>query len=149
MLELQRERFDAARDAFLDALALAPDDAEARFNLEWSLRALAANPPSEAQRADDDAKQEAERPDPDLPDPDAAPGAREGDAKQAEPPPPEGELPRPAANPEAARRFAPELAPDRVEEWLDAVHDDPGRGLRDAARDAADARTRRAERPRW
>jgi Ca-activated chloride channel family protein len=148
VLELERRRFDAARDAFLDALALAPDDAEARFNLEWSLRALAAQPESDAQRADDDAREEAERPDPELPDPNAAPGAREGDAKD-EPPPPEGEQPRPVANPEAARRFAPELAPDRVQQWLDAVHDDPGRGLRDAARDAADARTRRAERPRW
>lgn len=149
VLELERRRFDAARDAFLDALALAPDDAEARFNLEWSLRALAANPPSHAHRADEDSPAEAERPDPDLPDPDAAPGVRKGEAPQPEPPPPEGELPRPVADPEAARRFAPDLSPDRVEEWLGAVRDDPGRGLRDAARDAADPRARRAERPRW
>lgn len=149
VLELERERFEAARDAFLDALALAPDDGEARFNLEWSLRALAARPPSDAPRTGEDPQDTAERPDPERPDPDAAPGARASERAQDEPPPPEGRLPQPRANPEAARSFAPELPPDRVQEWLDAVRDDPGRGLRDAARDATDARARRAERARW
>lgn len=147
VLELERRRFEAARDAFLDALALAPEDAEARFNLEWSLRALAITRDADAKRAGDDTAPDAERPDPDLPDPDAAPRAREGGVRPEEPPP--GSLPQPIANPASARRFAPELAPDRVDAWLDAVRDDPGRGLRDAARDADAARPQRAERARW
>ncbi len=73
VLEAQRRRFDAARDAFLDALALAPDDAQARFNLEWSLRALTQVPaPPEQRRADDDGAENAERPEPKRPDPERA-----------------------------------------------------------------------------
>ena len=41
---LERGALDAARDAFFDALALAPGDDEARFNLEWTLRALREPP---------------------------------------------------------------------------------------------------------
>lgn len=45
---LRADRLEIARDAFLDAVALAPDDRRALFNLEWTLEALAervATPP--------------------------------------------------------------------------------------------------------
>jgi len=45
---LRAGRLETARDAFLDAVALAPDDRRALFNLEWTLEALAergATPP--------------------------------------------------------------------------------------------------------
>jgi len=45
VLAVERGDFRAARDAFLDALALLPDDTKIRFNLEWTLRALAVQPP--------------------------------------------------------------------------------------------------------
>jgi len=38
---LRADRLETARDAFLDAVALAPDDRRALFNLEWTLEALA------------------------------------------------------------------------------------------------------------
>jgi Ca-activated chloride channel family protein len=44
---LEAGRLEAARDAFFDALALVPSDREARFNLEWTLRALEQRPPPE------------------------------------------------------------------------------------------------------
>ena len=47
VLAVERGDFQGARDAFLDALALLPDDVEIRFNLEWTLRALAAQPSTE------------------------------------------------------------------------------------------------------
>jgi tetratricopeptide (TPR) repeat protein len=147
VLEVQRKRYEAARDAFLDALALAPEDGEARFNLEWSLRALAqAEPEPEQRRADDAAAETGERPEPKRPDPNEAPGAREG--KGTMPPP---ELPKSAraGGAEPERGFAPELSPERAQQWLDAVADDPGRALRAAARDEASARIPRSELNRW
>jgi Ca-activated chloride channel family protein len=142
VLEAQRHRFAAARDAFLDALALAPDDAQARFNLEWSLRALTEVPaPPEQRRADDDAAESAERPEPKLPDPTEPPGARPGSTPESA---------RPAAQSgDDARGFAPELSPDRAQQWLDAVADDPGRALRAAARGDGDALPSRPGPPRW
>jgi Ca-activated chloride channel family protein len=48
---LAQGRLPEARDAFFDALALAPGDRRARFNLEWTLRALAAQlPPKGGER---------------------------------------------------------------------------------------------------
>ena len=143
VLEAQRRHFEAARDAFLDALALAPDDAQARFNLEWSLRALSTLPtPPEQRRADDDAAERGERPEPKRPDPAEPPGARPGDA-------PESPQPSAQSGGEARRNFAPELSPDRAQQWLDAVADDPGRALRAAARDTANDTGRRSELSRW
>ena len=147
VLEVQRKRYEAARDAFLDALALAPEDGEARFNLEWSLRALAqAQPEPEQRRADDAAAETGERPEPKRPEPNEAPGAREGKGTM----PPSG-LPKPASarGAEPERGFAPELSPDRAQQWLDAVADDPGRALRAAARDGASTRIPRSELNRW
>ena len=147
VLETQRRRYGAARDAFLDALALAPEDREARFNLEFSLRALAEAPETPAQRrADESAQQTGERPEPKRPDPNQPPGPREGKSPTSAP-----ELPKPAraGGTEPGRDFAPELSPDRAQQWLDAVADDPGRALRAAARDAADPHVSRAEAARW
>jgi Ca-activated chloride channel family protein len=132
--ELRRERPEAARNAFLEALALAPDDREARFNLEWTLRALAARPPEASGRsADDRSSEEGERPDPDEAGADL--GKRNADVEAPSPTTPP---------PDAARRFAPELSPDRVAQWLEAVGDDPARGLRGAAGDVP-----RTRQPRW
>lgn len=131
VLELRRERFEAAQAAFFDALALAPDDGEARFNLEWAVRAQAAQPPP-GKRADEDSPDEAERPEPELPDPKAMP-------------PPERAQP----TPEPDARFAPELSPDRVDKWLDAVGDDPARGLRGAAGEGDGRRAASGGLARW
>ncbi len=147
VLEVQRKRFAAARDAFLDALALAPDDREAQFNLEWSLHALAevaAEP--EQRRADPAARETGERPEPKQPDPNQPPGPRKGDGPT---PPAALASPSTANGTEPGRSFAPELSPDRAQQWLDAVADDPGRALRAAARDASNPHPSRAEAARW
>ncbi len=47
MAALERGDLETARDAFFDALALAPDDPQARFNLEWALLGLAVQPSPE------------------------------------------------------------------------------------------------------
>ena len=43
---LEAGKLERARDAFFDALAMAPGDRRTEFNLEWTLRALAARPPT-------------------------------------------------------------------------------------------------------
>ena len=147
VLEVQRQRYEAARDAFLDAVALAPDDLEARFNLEWSLLALARteNEP-EQNRADESAPESAERPEPEQPDPQQPPAPRDGGG-----PKPPSALPKPATagGAEPGRGFAPELSPDRAQQWLDAVADDPGRALRAAARNASEPQAPRSGSVRW
>jgi tetratricopeptide (TPR) repeat protein len=48
--DLQGGDLEAARDAFFDALAIAPNapvSRRARYNLEWTLRALSVRPPEE------------------------------------------------------------------------------------------------------
>lgn len=49
---LAQDDLEGARDAFFDALALAPGEREAQFNLEWTLRALAERPASPPQPSD-------------------------------------------------------------------------------------------------
>jgi Ca-activated chloride channel homolog len=147
VLEVRRQRYAAARDAFLDALALAPDDLEARFNLEWSLLALArteAEP--EQRRADESAPEIAERPDPQQPDPQQPPAPRDGDGPK---PPSAQPKPATAGGAEPGRGFAPELSPDRAQQWLDSVADDPGRAVRAAARDASEPHVPRTGSARW
>jgi len=108
--ELEAGALESARDAFFDALALAPSDREARFNLEWTLDALASRPPE--------------------PPPEPPPG-REPERERREPgPDPEeaqSEAPRPA---EPA-----ELDPALLRRWLERVQDDLGHALRSAARE--------------
>lgn len=98
-----------ARDAFFDALALDPGDQEARFNLEWTLKALPKDPPP----APGPPRQESSAPE--LPDPEAPPQA----AAEAEPEPAQA----PQALDEAQRQ-----------RWLGRVQDDPARALRSAVR---------------
>jgi hypothetical protein len=45
VVALEERDLESARDAFFDAIALAPDDKMAKFNLEWTLRALEKAPP--------------------------------------------------------------------------------------------------------
>ena len=111
-----------ARDAFFDALAFDPGDQQAKFNLEWALRALeraaqstppeAPHPPDEAApepKAAVEPKQEAEAPPKPLPSPERAPDAaqREGEGGA-----------------EAEATPAP-LTPEEVARWLESVRDTP------------------------
>jgi tetratricopeptide (TPR) repeat protein len=96
----------AARDAFFDALALAPEDSRARFNLEWTLAGLRSAPPAPEPEAKPAALPERrEAPPVPLPEPKAA---------ETEPPP------------------LPELDADQRARLLARVGDDPGLGLRAA-----------------
>ncbi len=141
VLALGDEDLENARDAFFDALALRPDDREARFNLEWTLRALRAEPPpppppGASGKADD----------PEQEDPDAEP-------------PPHGEREQPspdAANEEETRagapdrqRFAPALGETEVEHLLSQVDDAADQALRAAAGPDDEPRPRRGATPAW
>ncbi len=103
----------AARDAFFDALALAPQDAEARFNLEWTLRAIREQ--EEQRSAEHDAEPGGE------PEPEVAPLPL-----PSAPFPPEAP-PETASDAEAR---LPTLTAEEVARWLDAVEDDPLASLR-------------------
>jgi len=119
---------ETARDAFFDALALAPRDREARFNLEWTLRGLAAlpppSPPGRAARGPET----------------VPPGASDSPPTTPKPPP-------------GARGFAEhprEATPSSEAErarWLARVDDDPTRSIRSAARANAESRLRHG--PAW
>jgi Ca-activated chloride channel family protein len=131
---LESGDFAGARDAFFDALALAPDDAEAKFNLEWALRALASAPPP----------------------PEPAPGeAGEEPPASEEEAVAEEEAPEPAPAPEAAEpapadagdagREEPALTPEEVARWLEAVEDRPLPAFRAALDEDTGPRTG----PQW
>ncbi len=103
---LEAGRFEAARDAFFEAVALAPEDLEARFNLEWTLQALEANPPP----------------------PPPQPSPSEADASSPEPPDDSSDE---TPEPERARLPPPpELTPEEVARFLERTRDDPTRALR-------------------
>ena len=121
---------EEARLAFFDALALAPEDAIARFDLEWTLAALARRPPTPAAPAP------SERPAPELPQP--APEA-----------PPEAEAePAPGKQREAAPG-PPALSGEDRRRLLNRVPDDPSRALRLTARSDLGGAAARAEGPAW
>ncbi len=141
VLALEDDDFESARDAFFDALALRPDDLETRFNLEWTLRALRAEPPP--------------------PPPPGASGEDDDpadDEQDAEPPPPDE---RARAAPEAAndaeprtgaeerRPFAPALDEAEVEHWLSQVDDAADEALRAAAGPDDEPRPRGGAAPAW
>lgn len=135
---------ETARDAFLDVLALDPADDEARFNLEWALRALRETPPppSESKDATGRDGETAARAG-DAPGPEGRPGGEapaEGRGKGDGPGGAEGAKPGDARPTEAEGGKAPLLGEAEAARWLDALNDDPGRALRDAARRAAAAR---------
>jgi hypothetical protein len=113
-----------ARDAFFDALALAPGDREARFNLEWTLEGLAARPPASP------------------PQPESAPTTSE-----AEGPPSTEERPTSAAAPAASSADAPPPSEAERARWLSRVDDDPTRSIRSATR--REGRDRRRSGPAW
>lgn len=125
VLALDARELEAARDAFFEALALAPEDGPARFNLEWTLRALEEErpPPGPPAEGEEDAEPEPSAPPPGRPD------AREEGA-ETEPP-----AASPGDGDPAAPRFAPELAEEEVQRWLDAVEDAAGAALQAAAQE--------------
>jgi Ca-activated chloride channel family protein len=136
VLALEERDLPAARDAFLDALALDPEDREARFNLEWTLRALEASPPPPL-GSSPDPKEE--------PPVDERPTPRSDERADAD----EGVPPRPAPVPDpGVRQQAPHLEPEEVERWLEAVDDSAGRALHPVARDSSGA-GRRPWLPPW
>ena len=173
---LERGALEAARNAFFDALALAPGDDEARFNLEWTLRALREPPlpppptagdakSGEAAKArmpgasgSDGGTESEPQPGDSAADPGAAAGER-GAAQREEPPGDEeparaasqgeAEPPAPAAAEGEAEAPAPALTPEEASRWLGAVVDDPGRALRDTARRAAEGARRSRREPLW
>ncbi len=141
VVALEAGDLEAARDAFLDALALDQGDLGARFNLEWTLEALARAVPPAGRRPGEGPAQ--------LP----GGGSREDDAEPAngvEPgPAPPGIAPR---DPTGRRSSPPPdaggaegsgestrsgrtgptgpLAPDELERLLRQVREDPRAGLR-------------------
>jgi tetratricopeptide (TPR) repeat protein len=162
---LGRGDLERARDAFLDAVALAPGDDEARFNLEWTLDEL-AEPPLRMTPPETGADRErpGEAPGADSRDgADEAPGDRtdretagqEGGAERGEESGEQGEA-RSAAQGRSGQagggrgaRSAVKLAPEEAARWLDGVRDDPGRALASAARADAPRTPRRPDAPTW
>jgi Ca-activated chloride channel family protein len=123
---LEAADYVAARDAFLDALAFLPGDARARFNLEWTLRALEQHPQPAAQPE---------------PPPDAEP--------KPAPPPPEAQPDPDSERDEQAEPEPPALSPEEQRRWLERVRDDPGRALRAALPDADSGARRGGTGPVW
>jgi Ca-activated chloride channel family protein len=128
VVELELDRLEAARDAFLDALSLAPDDLEARFNLEWTLGALRVRPPIPESSTGRPTSLEGRGAEPDEPQADAS----------------EESVPRPGAALQRSRERSAEPAEktweplrlEEIERWLEAVQDDPSAGWRSAMRKA-------------
>jgi Ca-activated chloride channel family protein len=122
---LEEGDYEAARDAFFDALALDPSDREARYNLEWSLKALPGD----------------ETPPP-LPETEA--GEEDPEPERPEPTP---ELP---TQPEAAGAEQPGgLSEEERQRWLARVDDDLGRALRSAASAGAGEQGQHRAGPAW
>jgi Ca-activated chloride channel family protein len=134
---LEAGDFAGARDAFFDALALAPHDAQAKFDLEWALRALASAPPAPPEPGD---------PGEEPPSPNAEREAHEP-APAPEAPPDAAPEPAPGAEAQASAPGAQEapLAPEDVARWLDAVHDRPLPAFRALLEEGAGPRTG----PQW
>jgi tetratricopeptide (TPR) repeat protein len=123
-----------ARDAFFDALALAPGDRQAKFNLEWALRALESAPPPP----------ESSEPSGEPPPPDAEPS----DEATPEPPPvpaTESSAAEPSQAQEPGRQQPSALTPEEVARWLDSVKDQPLPAFRRKLAESAGARSG----PQW
>ncbi len=120
-----------ARDAFFDALALAPGDRQAKFNLEWALRAIesAPPPPESNEPSGEPPPPDAEPSDEATPEPPPAPEPAAGETSQAREP---GQQPRP-------------LSPEEVARWLDSVEDRPLPAFRRKLAESAGARSG----PQW
>ncbi|MDJ0850551.1 MAG: VWA domain-containing protein [Myxococcota bacterium] len=116
---LEAGDLEDARDAFFDALALDPDDREARFNLEWTLKAL---PGGEAPAPPDEAVEERA--------PDETP--ERSRSERAESGPDQTPCSRESASTET-------LGDEERRRWLGRVRDDLGRALHAAARSESQA----------
>jgi Ca-activated chloride channel family protein len=139
---LEQGDLEGARSAFFDALALDPSDRHARFNLEWTLAALASPPPpppeapsqSEPEDGEEgEAEDEAER--------ESDEAAEEGAPDEAQPE--DGD----ASGSTAPMPSVPQLGEEEAERWLDAVDDDPRSALRAIAGEGDPKRARPG--PRW
>lgn len=160
---LERGELEVARDAFFDALALAPRDEEARFNLEWTLGALREEVPPPAGKSKFEQTQDKTG---DSPEEQAGGAGEPGESERGGRGPSASGPERGAAGAQDARpgsngagtgsegrtsqtqaagelsgAQAPALSAAEAARWLRAVQDDPGRALREAARQAgADSR---------
>jgi len=156
---LDRNDLESARDFFLEAVALAPAQSRSRFNLEWTLRALARPETPPPRVGEQPSEPTGDRP------PGAVPDDLDLDLEEGGR---DTELPRPrerAASEEARRSVAdgageaspgpsPEtggnapprepLDPDELARWLARVPDDARPALRSAAEEASPRRSRRA-----
>ncbi len=121
---------EEARLAFFDALALDPEDAIARFDLEWTLAALARRPPPRPAGAAN------EQPEPKLPQP-SPEAPLEADLEPAP-----GQRREPSPVP-------PALGGEDRRRLLNRVPDDPSRALRLTARSELGGASARAEGPAW
>jgi len=128
---LELRDFAGARDAFFDALAYDPGDRQAKFNLEWALRALESQTPPlppeaarlpEERSPEPEASAEPSKPEEPMPQPKPSPGSEPDAAAQDEAEP----------EAEAAREDVAPLTPEDVARWLDSVRDVPPPGLRGA-----------------
>jgi Ca-activated chloride channel family protein len=125
---LTHGNLEAARDAFFDALAADPADGLARFNLEWTLQALASRTPPLAE--------------PETPSPRERAATDESTAPETATREQRPEVrPKPATEPMV-------LGPEQRRRWLERANDDPAQWLRAAAREPDDER-RRPEGPAW
>jgi len=122
----------AAREAFFDAVALAPDDERARFNLEWTSKALQEPPPPPAPRPE---------PREEPPEPEAEPEKPRPEPEPREPRPQE------AADARDDAWDPRPMGPRERQRWMSLVEDDPARGLR--ARPGDERAPRRRPGPHW
>ncbi len=131
-----------AQAAFFDALALAPREPAARFNLEWTLAALAREASASGQEPPD-----AQRKPPSLGNDEEEAGDDEDANAAADEPAEAGEE---KADPRAAQpsdvRAARALGDEEAERWLGLVQDDAASGMRREAKRGA--RANRGE-PDW
>jgi Ca-activated chloride channel family protein len=134
-----------ARDAFYEALALEPDDDEARFNLEWTLLAIerdaSAKPPLDrmkepSARRDPEDDREGSRDGPADPEDGSLAMRPDRDDSSGE----ESAAPEQSAMPQSPRADAGERArlepidPAELQRWLERIEDDPSRSMRARAR---------------
>jgi len=138
VVALEERDLESARDAFFDAIALAPGDKMAKFNLEWTLRALERAPPlppAGRERARPPRRKGQAEPSEEQRDEESAPAAQGEPARGAS-----------AARTSETRAPPPELDPEQARRWLEGVQDDPRRALQSLA-GAAESQSRRG--PRW
>jgi Ca-activated chloride channel family protein len=125
--QLAAGKLEDARTAFFDALALDPEDTQARFDLEWTLAALQRRPP---------AAQPAEMP------------REPRETTAPRPSPVAGREPVPGPRHESPPTPAPLDAEER-QRLLDRLPDDPSRALRLSARGGAGEAAPHTGGPAW